>query len=254
MTIDIPNGTLLVAFLLAMVRAGAWIAVSPPFISIPTPVMAKAAVAAALAFVAVPHIQASQVPQDMDGMIGALVMNVLIGSLLGVITLVLFTCLEAAGTFADSFGGIIIPPALDPLSENQAPIIGQFYYLIATALLFATGGYEFLLEGWVRSFSGVGISLGSLSLVSTTLTGDFATFFVAALEIAAPVIIVLFTAQVVMALIAKAAPQANVFLLAFPFQIGLTLLFVGFGIAVLPTAVTNLLERAVHDSLTVVGV
>lgn len=253
MTIDIPNGTLLIAFLLAMVRAGAWIAISPPFSNIPMPVMVKASVAAALGIIAMPYVQHSQIPQDLPGLIGALFLQVMIGSLLGLVTLTLFSALMAAGSMIDMFGGIVLPPSLDPLSQNQVPLIGQFYNLVAVAILFASGAYEFLLAGWVRTFAGTGVSLASLGTTAHLLTADLATFFVGALEIAVPVVVVLFAAQVVMGMIAKAAPQANVFLLAFPLQIGITLLFVGFGIEVLPTAVTNLVERAVGDMLKVVG-
>ena len=254
MTIPIPNEAVLFAFLLAMVRGGAWVAIAPPFSAVPMPIMVKASVAASLAMIAVPHIPSSQVPLDFNGVMAAIVLQVLIGSLLGIVTLTLFSAVGAAGSFIDMFGGIVLPPSLDPLSENQLPIIGQFYNLLALALLFASGGYELLVEGWVKSFSGTGLSLSSLRLTSTVLTSDLASFFVSAIEIAAPLLVVLFAAQVVMGMIAKAAPQANVFLLAFPFQVGLTLLFVGLGIDLLPVAVTNLVERAVHDSLTVVGV
>ena len=253
MNIQVPNGELLLAFLLAMVRAGAWVSVSPPFTNIPTPIMVKASVAASLALMAVPHLQTSQVPQDMVGMIGALVMQVMIGVLMGLVTMILFSAIEAAGSLVDMFGGIVLPPSLDPLSQNQVPLIGQFYNVVAVALLFMSGGYEYLIYGWVKSFSGFGLSLDSMKFTSAVLTSDVATFFVSSLEIAAPVIIVLFLAQVVMGMIAKAAPQANVFLLAFPFQVGLTLLFVGFGMEVLPTAVTNLVLKATHDSLSLVG-
>ncbi len=237
-----------------MVRAGAWIAVSPPFSNVPMPIMVKASVAASLAMIAYPHIQPSQVPLGFPEMMGAIVLQVLMGAMLGVVSLTLFSAVEAAGSLVDMFGGIVLPPSLDPLSENQIPIVGQFYNIIALALLFASGGYQLLVEGWVKSFSGSELTLSSLKFTASVLTNDLASFFVSAIEIAAPLLVVLFAAQVVMGMIAKAAPQANVFLLAFPFQVGLTLLFVGLGIEVLPTAVTNLVERVFHDSLSLVGI
>ncbi len=254
MSVTLANGPLYLAFLLALVRAGAWVSLSPPFSNVPMPTMVKVGVAVSLALMAAPHIPASQIPQGMDGMIGAIVLNVVVGSLLGLITLTLFSAILTAGALADMFGGIVLPPSLDPLSQNQVPQVGQFYNLIGLALLFVSGGYELLVAGWVKSFSGAGISLSSLKPIASVLTGDLATFFVAALEIAAPVVVVLFAAQVVMGMIAKAAPQANVFLLAFPFQVGLTLLLVGFGIEVLPASATNLIQKAVHDGLSLVGV
>jgi flagellar biosynthetic protein FliR len=51
------------------------------------------------------------------------------------------------------------------------------------------------------------------------ITGDVVTFFAAAVEIAAPVIVVLFCTQILLALLAKAAPQINVFVFGMPLQI-----------------------------------
>jgi flagellar biosynthetic protein FliR len=80
--------------------------------------------------------------------------------------------------------------------------------------------------------------------VTNVLIGDVTTFFAAAVEIAAPVIVVLFAAQVLLALLAKAAPQINVFVFGFPLQILLALAAVGLALVALPSTVTNLVGRA----------
>ena len=55
--------------------------------------------------------------------------------------------------------------------------------------------------------------------MASVITGDVTTFFAAAVEIAAPVIVVLFATQILLALLAKSAPQINVFVFGFPLQI-----------------------------------
>jgi flagellar biosynthetic protein FliR len=102
------------------------------------------------------------------------------------------------------------------------------------------------VEGFVKSFSAVGTSLpkttpGSLA---QTVTGDVVTFFAAAVEIAAPVIVVLFCTQILLALLAKAAPQINVFVFGMPLQIAVALIGVGVAIVALPSDVVNLVGRA----------
>ncbi len=91
---------------------------------------------------------------------------------------------------------------------------------MVTTLLFTSGAAIVIVEGFVKSFQAVGTSLprttpGSLA---QTVTGDVVTFFAAAVEIAAPVIVVLFCTQILLALLAKAAPQINVFVFGMPLQ------------------------------------
>jgi flagellar biosynthetic protein FliR len=243
----------LIAFLLALVRAVIWVVVSPPFSSLPTPAMAKVGIAAALAMLAVPTLEHGLLPLSTSALIGALVVQVVMGFALGMVTKTLFSAVEAAGGISDLFGGIVLPPSLDPLSQNQTPIIGTLYQAVAVALLFVTGGDLVLVHGFIESFSAVGMTMASLGTISHVLSSDLSTFFVAMLEMAAPVLMVLFAAQIVLGLLSKAAPQINVFLLGFPLQVFLVLLLAALAVKVLPSAVVNLLEKSVIDGARALG-
>jgi flagellar biosynthetic protein FliR len=70
---------------------------------------------------------------------------------------------------------------------------------------------------------------------------------VATLDIAAPLIAVLFAAQIGLALLARAAPQLNVWALGMPIQVILPLVFVAIGIRVLPGYMGNILSRVAQD-------
>lgn len=139
-----------------------------------------------------------------------------------------------------------LPAAIDPLSLQQTPIVGQFYNLVSMALIFTTGADLVIVNGFLRSFSAIGTSIPNASSgnLANLLTGDLTTFFAAAVEIAAPVIAVLFVTQVVLALLAKAAPQINVFVFGFPLQITVALIGVGLALVALPGDVVNLVGRA----------
>ena len=69
------------------------------------------------------------------------------------------------------------------------------------------------------------------------------SFFAAAVEIAAPLVAVVFAAQLLLGLFAKSAPQANVFSLGFPLQLLLVLAGLGLAVVALPADVANLVER-----------
>jgi flagellar biosynthetic protein FliR len=84
-------------------------------------------------------------------------------------------------------------------------------------------------------------------------TNDLATCFVAALEMAAPIIAVLFAVQVGLALLAKAAPQMNVWMLGMPVQILLVLGLAVTGIATIPGYLSALVTRIVQDMGALLG-
>lgn len=247
MVVDI-SAPLLVGFVLALVRALAWLMIVPPFGNRSVlPPIATVAIALSLALVVAPHVAGSDVPLTTPALIGAVGVQVLTGAALGFLVQVLLSAVTAAGSMADMFGGVVLPPALDPLSQNQTPVLGQFYEQVAVVLLFAGNGELLIVDGFLRSFDSVGLSLSSTGEIAHMVTSAVSTFFTAACEIAAPVIIVLFAAQVVLGMVSKAIPQMNVYWLGFPFQILLSFILIGASVTVLPGYVDTLVSAAVHD-------
>jgi flagellar biosynthetic protein FliR len=238
----------LLAFFLAFIRALAWLVVVPPFSNRQTvPRIALIGIAGGLGILAVPQIAHTHIPTDTAGLIGAIVLQIFTGAALGLCVLVLISAITAAGGLIDLFGGLNLPPAVDPLSENQTPMIGQFYEQVAMVLLFVSNGELLLVRGFETSFGAAGLTLSSTATATNVLTADLATFFTATLEIAAPLIVVLFATQISLAMLSKAAPQMNVWILGFPIQALMSLLFVAIGIKVLPGYLNNLVARALQD-------
>jgi flagellar biosynthesis protein FliR len=235
-----------IALVLAFVRSVAWVTICPPFSNRSIPMMLKIGFAAAIAFFAAGTLQHDALPLTDAQVITAIVVQAVVGVVLGFVVSLFVTTVVAAGSLIDLFSGINLPQAVDPLSQQQTAIFGQFYNLLLTTLLFTTGASVVIVGGFMRSFRAVGTSLpkttpGSLA---QTITGDVVTFFAAAVEIAAPVIVVLFCTQILLALLAKAAPQINVFVFGMPLQIAVALIGVGAAIVALPSDIVNLVGRA----------
>lgn len=248
MQIDV-SATWLIAFLLATVRAGAWLAVVPPFSSRGTvPPTILVAVAGGFGLLSAPLLQAQGVPTSTPALIGAVVVQVFTGVALGYVVNILISTLASAGGFIDQFGSINPPPAVDPLSENQLPLFGQLYSQVAILCLFVSNGELLLVRGFELSFATRGLTLAGSPGLATVIGGDVATFFTAALEIAAPVVVVLFAVQVSLALVAKVAPQLNAWWLGMPVQVAMSLLLSALAIRVVPAYVSDLVSRAVQDT------
>jgi len=243
------NPIVLTAFLLALVRAAAWVFVSPPFNTRMIPVTVKAGLAASLALAATPHIEKAGVPLDTPGFLGALITQLVIGIALGLFTVMLVNALQAAGAFVDLFAGFSLAAIYDPINQSQVAIFGRFYELLAVTLLFTTNAYLILVNGWFRSFEVVPAKGLGLQGIAAILTKNLGEFLIAAVEVAAPVLGCLFLAEITLGLLSRAAPSLNVFSLAFPLRVIVALIVVAIALPLVGPAIGNL----VHDAVTPLG-
>src|SRR5579859_3886515 len=245
----------LIAVLLAGIRAAAWLTVCPPFSGpiVPGPVKALLSVALALP-VAGPLTDQAAALGTGNGLLVAAVEQVVVGAALGFVTSLFFAAVQAAGDLIDVFGGFSLAFALDPLGINQSSIFGRFYHVVALTILFVTDGYQLVIRGFLQSYQALPLS-GTISLgaLDRVLTQGVAQLFVAALQIAGPLLAVLFCADVALGLLNRAAPALNAFSLGFPAKILLVLVLGGTAVALLPKAVHALIVPAVEAVLKVSG-
>ncbi|WP_243056459.1 flagellar biosynthetic protein FliR [Nocardioides sp. SR21] len=245
-------GEPLIAFLLASVRIAAWMAVVPPFSGRSVPPMAKAVLSLGLAFAVAPSGQ--QIPATTIGLLINVFTQVLIGVSMGFICRLLFEAIAAAGSLIDVFGGFSLASGFDPMSMNNTTVFGKFHQMLATVLLFISGGYLIVIGGLLKTFEflPLGTSPEWHTFEGVLLTA-FDLFFTTAVQIALPIIAVLFIADIGLALLTKVAPQLNAINVMFPVKIGLTLLLVGLTFPVLPGAIDHLVELSTQAMSTMSG-
>jgi flagellar biosynthetic protein FliR len=251
--VDVSTDSL-TALLLASVRAAAWLVVCPPFNSRVIPAPVKALLALAVSLPLVPKL-AGQVPAlEAGALLVSSVEQVVVGAGLGFVTAVFFAAIQAAGDLIDTFGGFSLSFAFDPMSASQSSVFGRFYNLIAVTLLFITNGHQMVLRGFLHSYTTLPLD-GTLSLsrLGAVISHGLPAMFLAALQIAGPLIAVLFLTDVAFGLLNRVAPALNAFALGFPAKILIVLLLGGSAIAILPNALTGLIERAVQAVLSVAG-
>lgn len=244
----------LASFLIVLARSVAWLLSFPPFSSRAViPPMATIAVAAALAILIAPTLPSSSIPTNTTALAGDLVFQVLTGFALGFVVNILLSTVAAAGGLLDLIGGLNLPTSIDPLGIDQTPILGQFYEQVMVVLLFLSGGFLFMIQGFMRSFAITGYTLSSSNRVALILIDDLSTFFVSALEIASPILIVLFATQIILGMLSKAAPQINVWIMGMPLQIFLSLILVAVAINSLPGFIQNIVSRILSDTAHLFG-
>ncbi len=248
MTIPI-DAIAVTAFMLALVRASVFVLIAPPFNTKSIPLPVKAGLAAALSLAAVGQFPKSSLSLDVAPFAAAILTQAIVGVVMGVIMMMVMSAVQSAGSLIDVFAGFSIAAIYDPLSENTASIFGRFYQLIATTLIFATNAHLLIVRGFFDSFRVIPPNAYQPGVIARILTLNMGQLFVAALEIAGPVVACLFLAELTMGLVARAAPSLNVFSLAFPVRVGVTLLVVALAVPLLSPAVQNLVALGIRSFL-----
>ena len=245
MNADAPTAQML-AIMLGSIRAGAWMLICPPFNSRLIPVQVKALLSVGLALPVAPFLTSTLPSIQTSAILACAVLQFFVGAALGFVTYLFFSALQAAGDLLDVFGGFTLAMAYDPLSMNQSSIFGRFYNLVAVTLLFASDGHQLVLRGFLRSYQTLPLDASfSMATFSDLLTKGIGEMFLAGLQIAGPLIAVLFLTDVAFGLLNRVAPALNAFQLGFPAKIFLVLTLSGTAIAVLPRALDGLIDKAV---------
>lgn len=236
-------GTPLLAYLLATLRISAWLALAPPFNTQAVPAMAKATLSLGLAFAVAPILEHQRLPSTTPQLVVVALIQVLVGAAMGFVTQMLLGAVASAGTLIDVFGGFQLAAAFDPLGMNSNSVFGRFHQWIAIALLMGSGAYLVVIGGLLQTFRYLPVmAVPDLSGWPQVLTTAFGLFMSVAVEIALPLIAVLFIADLGLGLLTKVAPALSATTIMYPAKIGLTLLLVGLSFAAIPHALDHLVD------------
>lgn len=240
------------AVALASLRMVAFLVIAPPFSYNGFPAQVKGMLAIGLAIAVAPRVGAGYQSGDTGAFLLDMVRELAVGATLGFLVFLVFSAIQSAGSFIDLFGGFQLAQAFDPQAMINGAQFTRLFQLTALALLFATGGYQLIIGGLVRTFDAIPLAGGfDLADPAKEMVTGVTQMFLAALQIAGPLIVVLFLADVGLGLLTRVAPALNAFALGFPLKIMLTVVLSGIVVVALPGVVSGLTDTAVK---TILGV
>jgi flagellar biosynthetic protein FliR len=203
---------------LVLVRVTGMIAFAPFFSSAALPMRVKAVFVGAVAFLlaplvaTLPHAQASI---NFSSLIGELSIGLVYGLSLALLNeMMLF-----AGQLLGLQFSFSLVNLLDPASPIQTPLMGELFQLMGTLVLITAGLDRILLASMVRSFHAV--PLGAFALAPPTalaIVRAASGIFLAAVELAAPVLAATMLLEIAVALMGKLSPQLPVMMLTVPLK------------------------------------
>lgn len=217
--------TFLSAMTLALVRVSGMVAFAPFFSASALPMRVKAIFAGAVAFLLAPLVATlpnARAELNFSALLGELAVGLVYGLTLALLNEMLMFAGQIAGV-QFSFSMVNL---LDPTSSIQTPLMGELFQLMGTLVLLGAGLDRILLASMVRSFRVV--PLGTYALAPATalaIVHAAGGIFLAAVELAAPLLAATMLVEIAIALMGKLSPQLPVMSLTVPLKT-----LTGFGI------------------------
>lgn len=174
-----------------------------------------------------------------------LIKEVVVGLSLGFTANMVLTIINTAGHFIDRELGFSMVSNFDQTFNTETTITAQFYSMMVMIIMLVLNLHYYILSALSDSFTliplgNVQVDMGKLY---DTMIQYMTDYIVIAIRISLPVLIAIMLLNMVLGVLAKTAPQMNMFVVGIQLKI-----FVGFGVLVvtlpfLPTITGYLYEQ-----------
>ncbi len=226
---DFVSGIIL-GFVLVLTRVGAFFSVFPLFSWKVIPVRLKVTLALIASFLFAGLVDCPTAPDEVFGMQTVLMMinETIHGLGLGLICSLVFQAVAISARVIEQQMGLTMANVFDPFSGEQAESLSVMSETIFALLFLSIGGHHLLLRVIHKSFARYPLgSVPDLERLTQSLIEAGSTMLLLALQLSGPILAVSLLTLVVLAIMARIAPEANVLFLSFPLRVGMGLLMVG---------------------------
>ena len=238
---------------MVFVRMGAFMLLLPFFSATNFPHATRIALGAFSALLLAPALPPSSIgSMTLWGLAGTMIQEISIGLLLGFVSRMVFYAADLAGNLIATEIGLNMGAVFNPASGQSSPIPSSILFFLAAIVMLTLDLHHWVLAGFQQTYLvlpiGGGHLTGGLFEAVVKHTGRI---FIVALQICAPIMAVSFVVTIVFAMLSRAVPQMNVFILSFPFRIAGGLLVFGFTLQLTAQHVMNYLNRLPDDLLNI---
>lgn len=218
MTFTVEN---LEFFMLIVVRLSAFVYSAPIFSGSQMPRKVKIGLSVFLS-VLVFYMIPVEIPQT-NGLISfaiLLVQEAIVGLVLGFITSACLYIVNFSGRIIDMELGLSMANMMDPSTRLQTSITGAYYTQMISILLLISNMHYYLIKAIIDSFKYVPIGKAILHRTLYEIMQSFLIdFCIIGFRIALPVFAVILVVNIVLGVLAKIAPQMNMFVVGMQLKI-----------------------------------
>lgn len=154
----------------------------------------------------------------------------LTGLLMGYGCNICITILSFSGRIIDMETGLSMASLIDPLTKEQASISGMLYQYAVMLILMITGMYQYIMKALAESFTLIPVN-GAIfrpDSLMKAMVGFMTDYIFIAFRICLPIFTVMIMLNAILGILAKVAPQMNMFAVGIQLKVltGLIVLFV----------------------------
>ena len=244
-------GPYVFAFCLALTRVSAMFTTTPLFNSPTVPRSIKAGLVGILpVFVMITTDPTGpDVKLDAFTILGAIVIEAIVGGIMGLGILVLFAAVQFTGQLIGIQMGFAIANVVDPTTFQQVGVLSQFLNLLGLMLFISMDGHLLVLQALFESTQLIPLGTGNPngSLIIGELVRYGSKIFSMGLRIGLPVVCVVLLVNVGLATLARTVPQVNIFILGFLITISIGVLILGLALPSTAVVFGRFLEEALFD-------
>ena len=218
--------TQILAFLLTFTRVGAAVMIMPGVGDSFVPQRVRLLIAFALSFVLFPFVSQYMPPEipNVYVLVTMIAQELVIGVLFGTIGRIFMTSMDTAGQVISTQSGLSNAQVFNPSLATQGSIMGAFLSMSGVVVLFATNMHHLLITGVMDTYT-------LFPMGEMPNTGDMAEFvsrsvaasFMIGVKLASPFIVMTLLIYVGMGVMSRLMPQIQIFMVALPLQIWLSI-------------------------------
>ena len=209
--------------LLIFVRMLAMMIATPFFSSLVIGMRFKVILALTITIVIYPMVatRLEEPPLELVEIGFRIMYEAIIGLSIGTMVALIFSTFQLAGQFFSLQIGFGISQFFDPLQQIEASIIGQFIGLFGMLIFLNMDGHHLVIGAVYESYFAFPVmSIEELSgYFASHIVDMFSNMFLISLKIAFPVMATVFLVTLSLGILARFAPQLNIFILGFPIYI-----------------------------------
>lgn len=210
------------SFLWPFIRILAMLATAPVFDNRTVQRRTRVGLAALIAILMMPLLPPPPVFSSAQA-IPVLIQQILIGVAMGFSMRLVFAAFEMAGDLLGLQMGLAFAQFIDPARGTQTPLIGSFLGVLAMLTFLVIDGHLLVIAAVVQSFELIPISANLAVVNSQSIAMAGSIMFMLALQISLPVMAAVLISNIVLGILARAAPQLNVMSIGFSITIGVGL-------------------------------
>lgn len=224
-------------FLSILVRISAFIFVAPFFSLKNVPTKVKAGFSIALTFILFEMLPYEAL--EYIGVIGfavLLVKEALAGIIMGFFSNICAQILSFSGSMIDMEIGFSMVQEYDPITKSQVTITTNFYQYAVMLMMFITNLHHYIITALVDSFQVVPVGKVVIHVsIFEAFVQFMVDYFIIGFRIVLPIFAALLIVNTVLAILAKVAPQMNMFVIGMQLKVLIGLIVLLFLVTTIPT-------------------